>query len=151
MANKVSQYVPSRRKRRLHTGLFGYARSVSGIHLPRAISFCASLYSVGMPPELLGLADLSRQELAFIIRHYPNFMEDISDALQFLDTESFNMLPSRICSDLKRTLKLLRDHFEPNLIHQALVRAIRKSIGREDPEALSDLITQAARERKFLG
>jgi len=151
LINKVSQYVPSRRKRRLHVGLFGYARSVSGIHLPRAISFCAALYSVGVPPELLGLADLSRQELAFIIRHYPNFMQDMLDALQFLDTESFGMLSAGIRSDLKRTLKLIKEHVEPNPIHQALVRAIRKCLGREDTEVISGLITQAARERKFLG
>jgi phosphoenolpyruvate carboxylase len=151
LINKVSQFVPSRRKRRLHTGLFGYARSVSGIRLPRAISFCASLYSIGVPPELLGLANLNRQDLALVIKHYPNFYEDMNDALQFMDTESFGKLPVSIRLDLKKTLRLLKDRPDPNLIHQALVRAIRKSINRGDPEAISDLVVQAARERKFLG
>ena len=34
--------VPRRRMRKLHIGLFGYSRSIGGISLPRAISFCAA-------------------------------------------------------------------------------------------------------------
>ncbi|MCB4757147.1 MAG: phosphoenolpyruvate carboxylase, partial [Elusimicrobia bacterium] len=59
LISHVAGFVPSRRMRRLHVGLFGYSRSVGGKRMPRAISFCASFYSVGLPPELLGLAILS--------------------------------------------------------------------------------------------
>ena len=54
----VSAHVPKRRERKLHVGLLGYGRTlggVGGVTLPRAIGFAASLYSVGVPPELLGL------------------------------------------------------------------------------------------------
>jgi len=151
LINEVSQDVPSRRKRRLHVGLFGYARSVAGIHLPRAISFCASLYSIGVPPEMLGLADLNKSDLDLIHKHYPNFNDDMAEALKFLDTESFSILPLKIRAELKRTLKHVHLGIEPDLIHQALVRAIRKGLNRKDHVALSGLITQAAQERKFLG
>ena len=50
LINNVAQYIPARRKRKLHVGLFGYTRAVAGKRLPRAISFCASLYSIGIPP-----------------------------------------------------------------------------------------------------
>ena len=52
----VSAHVPRRRERKMHVGLFGYGRSlggVGGVTLPRAIGFAASLYSIGVPPELL--------------------------------------------------------------------------------------------------
>jgi phosphoenolpyruvate carboxylase len=46
---------------------------------------------------------------------------------------------------------LLKIDPEPNLIHQALVRALHKLLEREDHSAISEIISQAARERKFLG
>lgn len=53
--NKVAESVPARRERKLHVGLFGYARKVGKTHLPRAIAYAASMYSLGVPPELVGL------------------------------------------------------------------------------------------------
>jgi phosphoenolpyruvate carboxylase len=41
--NDLSSFVPQRRKRVLHVGLFGYSRSSGGIKLPRAIKFTASI------------------------------------------------------------------------------------------------------------
>ena len=45
----VSNFVPRRRKRKLHIGLFGYSRSMEGVKLPRAIGYCCALYSIGLP------------------------------------------------------------------------------------------------------
>jgi phosphoenolpyruvate carboxylase len=150
LINEVAKYVPSRRKRRLHVGLFGYARSIEGIHLPRAISFCAALYSLGLPPELLGLADLNRDDLKLIVRNYPNFHEDLADAMAFFDPESLSAMPPKVASDIQRTLRLIKPKLQPNLIHQSIVRAIRKYLPEESSQ-LSELIAQAARERKALG
>lgn len=52
--NRLASAVPSRRERLLHIGLFGYSRGMGQVSLPRAIPFAASLYSLGIPPELIG-------------------------------------------------------------------------------------------------
>ncbi len=47
LVNRISAYVPQRRTRKLHIGLFGYSRNVAGVSLPRAITFAAA----ALPPK----------------------------------------------------------------------------------------------------
>lgn len=54
LINTISIQVPRRRERMLHVGLFGYSRGIGQFTLPRAISFTAVLYSLGIPPEIIG-------------------------------------------------------------------------------------------------
>ncbi|TRM74808.1 phosphoenolpyruvate carboxylase, partial [Sulfolobus sp. B5] len=56
--NDVALLLPRRRARKLHIGLFGYSRSTGKVTLPRAISFVGSLYSIGIPPEIIGISAL---------------------------------------------------------------------------------------------
>ncbi len=86
--NEVAKFVPSRRKRKLHIGLFGYSREMSGIHLPRAITFTAALYSIGLPPEILGLSALSASEFEETKEFYKNIVPDLRDALMFYNENS---------------------------------------------------------------
>jgi phosphoenolpyruvate carboxylase len=151
LINGMAKHVPARRKRRLHVGLFGYTRAVAGKRLPRAISFCASLYSMGIPPEILGLANLKPHDIKVIIEHYPNFMDDMQDAMMFYDPQALSMLPVRIADDIRRTVRLLKIDVETNLIHQSLVRAMRNAMEKDDHRNMQELVTQAARERRFLG
>ncbi len=149
--NAMAKFVPPRRKRKLHTGLFGYTRAVAGKRLPRAISFCSSLYSWGLPPELLGLAEVKPAEIKSIMEHYPNFMTDLSEAMAHYDPQCLSMLPPRVADDIQRTVRLLKLDVKPDLIHQSLTRAMRSLLAKDDTQNLPDLITQAARERRFLG
>ena len=57
--NSIAVYVPPGGARKLHIGLFGYSRCVAGVCLPRAIAFAAALYSIGVPPEFIGMRTLN--------------------------------------------------------------------------------------------
>ena len=58
---------------------------MAGKRLPRATSFYAALYSIGLPPELLGLADLKSAEINLVSGVYPNFFDDLHEAGAYYD------------------------------------------------------------------
>ncbi|AAK42423.1 phosphoenolpyruvate carboxylase [Saccharolobus solfataricus] len=93
--NDVSVLLPRRRARKLHIGLFGYSRSAGKVSLPRAISFVGSLYSIGIPPELIGISSLSNldeKEWDIFKQNYVNFKHDLQTAARFLNWESFKLI-----------------------------------------------------------
>ena len=93
--NSVAAYVPQRRARKLHIGLFGYSRCVAGICLPRAISFAAALYSVGLPPEFIGLKALNQlndKEWATLSKHYLKMQYDLKVVGEYVSIGNVNML-----------------------------------------------------------
>ena len=146
----VSSHVPRRRERKMHVGLFGYGRSlggVGGVTLPRAIGFAASLYSIGVPPELLGLACLTESDLDFIREVYPNMDEDLRAALRFTNErhvrellgDSYMAVVGRYTDDLDR-------------VHEGLTSAIWASVsddGATTPRY--QFVEEAAHLRHFLG
>ncbi|MCS7178692.1 MAG: phosphoenolpyruvate carboxylase [Anaerolineae bacterium] len=144
--NHVAQYVPPRRTRKLHVGLFGYAREMNGITLPRAISFVCALYSLGLPPELIAFDALTADDLAFLDEVYPSFRAEIRAALGFTDLEGPFMTRS-----LRTALEQAGFSFSPHPEHLELVRRIRRSLEQNHVMQLTDLITRAAILRRFLG
>lgn len=153
LINTVAKFVPARRKRKLHIGLFGYARSIGSHHLPRAITFCSALYSLGLPPELLGLDALTKEDLVFVNRIYPDFKEDLRDALQYFDEDVLSILPYKVQDAVKHILELL-DHSptkDVNQEHRKITRFIRFCVNENETDILPELITRAAKIRKFLG
>ncbi|MCS7282922.1 MAG: phosphoenolpyruvate carboxylase [Anaerolineae bacterium] len=144
--NHVARYVPARRARKLHIGLFGYAREMDGVKLPRAISFVCALYSLGLPPELIALDALTAEDLAFVDEVYPSFRAEISAALPFADPEGPLMTPS-----LREALDRAGFSFSPHPEHLDLVRKIRQALEQNHGAHLTDLITRAALLRRFLG
>jgi phosphoenolpyruvate carboxylase len=95
LVNSLSPYVPQRRARKLHIGLFGYSRNVAGVTLPRAITYATVLYSIGAPPEFIGIKaieDLNDQEWDTLQKHYVNLKHDLGLAGGYVSWQNINML-----------------------------------------------------------
>jgi len=91
----LTKLVPSRRARKLHIGMFSYGRRVKDVELPRAIPFACVLYSLGLPPELIGLNalnTLSEEEYDAVEQLYSNIREDLSKAASYVCMENVNTL-----------------------------------------------------------
>ncbi|MFP3346085.1 MAG: phosphoenolpyruvate carboxylase [Sulfolobaceae archaeon] len=93
--NKIALLLPRRRARKLHIGLFGYSRSTGKVTLPRAISFTGALYSLGIPPEIIGISSLGKlneKEFEVFSQNYKYFKYDIECAAKFISLESLELL-----------------------------------------------------------
>lgn len=177
--NSIAVYVPARRARKLHIGLFGYSRNVAGVNLPRAITFAASLYNIGMPPEFIGakvLEDLTDEEMCVLQKHYVNMKHDFETVSGFISMENINMLMSmhpriakranmnvddlrlaltRILADLKSVEEALDIKLGPRTSTQRKHENFTNNflisyLEKEDREA-SKALVEAAKLRKCLG
>ncbi len=145
----VSGYVPRRRERRLHVGLFGYGRTLGDgeVTLPRAIGFTAAMYSIGVPPELLGLASLTEDDLDYVREVYPSLDGDLRAALRFTNErhvkellgEPYSRLVGKFTDELDR-------------VHEGLTSAVWASIDHDKSTVnIPHYVEEAARLRRFLG
>ncbi len=93
--NSIAEFVPRRRARKLHIGLFGYSRMVKGKAMPRAIPFAAAFYSVGIPPEFIGasaLAEMSGEEWKALENTYVNLRKDFRAVGSLVSWQTINMM-----------------------------------------------------------
>ena len=149
LINLIAKHVPARRRRKLHIGLFGYAREVGEVSLPRAIPFCCALYSIGLPPELLGLKALSEHDLELLPDIYVNFEEDLRDALRYFNPEVEKLLPKEVWKRLP--LELVREQTERDEAHAEITSRIISSVKHGTLENIEKDIVEAAWVRRFLG
>lgn len=147
--NGVSNYIPSRRSRKLHVGLFGYSRSVKGVKLPRAIKFCGAFYSIGLPPELLGLSALNEKEFDTLHELYVKMDEDIMDSIKFLNMNVVSQLPRDIKDGVKKVLQ--HYDYEENEEYVKATSKIYSDLVKGNTAMLSEEVRNAAWIRKFLG
>ncbi len=145
LINRVAGFVPGRRKRKLHIGLFGYSRNTHGITLPRAIKFTAALYSVGLPPEILGLDALDDADIQLIRDTYVHFDDDLRDAARYLAPDT-----GLVSRNLAAGVLDLVD-IEPDEHHGKIAADVVRSVRENETGRMSELILQAAHRRKFLG
>ncbi|MCX8197804.1 MAG: phosphoenolpyruvate carboxylase [Candidatus Micrarchaeota archaeon] len=145
----LSKHNPSRRARKLHIGLFGYARSMNGISLPRAIPFCSALYSIGLPPELLGLSALSENELDCVRNMYLAFDEDITDSTKYVCESNLDRLPGGLGERILRLLENFDCKPDPDY-SEAAKEAMDIALS-DNRSNLGDAIMKTAWRRNFLG
>lgn len=149
LANRMAQHVPSRRKRKLHIGLFGYSRESGGVTLPRAIKYTGAMYSLGLPPELLGLHALNERELDVLRDAWRNFDADHAAAARFLNAGNLALFPQRIQDDVRAVMA--RFPVEADHDHQRITTIIRESFAKERAEQVKEDVVRAAFVRGFLG
>jgi phosphoenolpyruvate carboxylase len=147
LINEVSRFVPRRRKRKLHIGLFGYSRSMEGIKLPRAIGFCCSFYSIGIPPELLGIDALTDKDFDYLRQVSPHFDDSMKDVLQFMNPEAMKLLPESVMNGVKR----LDLDYPVDEMHNKTTSYIRDNINTNSGKGLEESVLRAAKLRGFLG
>jgi len=153
LINEVAKFVPSRRMRKLHTGLFGYSRELGGgggVKLPRVISFCAALYSIGLPPDLLGLNALNAEELDLVRTMYPGLDRSLYDTLSMWNPDVLDILPRQVRSDIQASVAKF-DHVvnkEYRTVSSSLIKRIKN---KSFDSQLTDLITRTGYLRGFLG
>jgi len=100
LINQISKSIPKRRERVQHIGLFGYSRGVGEVKLPRAITFTASLYSIGVPPELIGTGrglqvlktDKMRELLDLLQSIYLNLRSDLLHTISYTNFDVLEKL-----------------------------------------------------------
>lgn len=146
LINVVARYIPSRRSRKLHIGLFGYSRNVGGITLPRAITFTAALYSIGLPPEILALNALDENDLRFLREVYVHFEDDLMDSLRYFNQDA-GFLPK----SLEASVRSLPVDLQPDEEHKKITYHITSSLRENKTEDLEEYVLRAADLRNFLG
>lgn len=168
LINTVATYVPPRRERLQHIGLFGYSRGIGKVRLPRAIGFTAALYSVGLPPELIstGRGLLRAKELGLldiIERYYPALREDLKHAGKYFNRENLALMAKRksvfrdIEKDVRHIEEILDISLEPEKArhreHRDLTSSMYKKLhsDRRSPESITKDIVSAGIIRRSLG
>lgn len=171
LVNKVAGFLPKRRERVQHVGLFGYSRGIGKVKLPRAIGFTAALYSLGIPPEMIGtgrglrlisnnqFSNSNKNALDLVEKFYVNIRKDLLRAGRYVNKEVLNTLAKQseswqlIAEDIQAIETYLGEELKPitqeEKAHQNIVSEIFTQLkAGENPQKH---IIQAALLRKSLG
>lgn len=162
--NELSLSVPQRRERFLHIGLFGYSRGEGSVTLPRAISFTASMYSIGVPPELVATGKTIRYAkqhglLPLLETYYKNLKKDLLRSGRFLSKNNLSLLAKtssawkQVQEDVGEIEVYLGEALRPVtpeeekhiLLSEKILQQLKKK------KEIIQLVKQAALLRKSLG
>lgn len=164
LINQLAAHIPRRRERVQHIGLFGYSRGMGKVSLPRAISFTAVLYSLGIPPELIGTgrglaAAVKSGNIKLIEKHYTNLKHDLYFAGKFFYRQGLVNLAKKIpawksiLTDVEEIEKYLGKPLAPKYLneqeHQLISAKLHKNL--RNPKNIGKLIEQSAALRHSMG
>jgi len=147
--NDIAPFIPGRRARKLHVGLFGYSRSMKGIKLPRAIKFCASFYSLGIPVSFMGLSALTEKEFDELHGLYVKLDEDLKDEARFLNMNNLDRMPPALLDGVKKVLGWVA--YEEDDEYCSITSRIHSEFVSGKHTSLMEGIKAAAWKRRFLG
>ena len=168
LINKIATLLPRRRARKLHIGLFGYSRSTGKVTLPRAISFVGALYTLGIPPELIGvstLGQLNEKEYEIFKSAYKYFEEDIREAARFFNYEALDLLSDlwkvdqNVVDGLKADVEFVEDNLGiklggndyDSLKHTMFSTLVHLALKDNKIQEVRALILEMAKIRKSIG
>lgn len=164
--NMIAGSLPKRRERVQHVGLFGYSRGVGKVKLPRAIGFTAALYSIGVPPELIGtgrglkiLKESHPEAYDVVLKYYINLEHDLQRVARFVNKDNLARLTKgnsawqAVADDIRALESLLGISFEPDTKEEHNhVQVTSRILSQLDAGALQqDTLEQAAQLRKSMG
>lgn len=159
----VFEAVPRRRERRIHTGLLGYGRKAGKVKMPRAITFTSGFYSLGVPPEFIGLgrtlSSLSDAQLQTLETVLPYIRDEVETAGRYLNRENLERLVKRnkawapVLDDITLTEQTLGIHLGPRTHAEKSHRNLTSNVllMKNNKKELATLITETAVLRKSLG
>lgn len=167
--NEAASHMPKRRERVQHIGLFGYSRGIGKVRLPRAIGFTGALYSIGIPPELIGtgrgIRSIQNSEfrikngLGLLEKYYLNLKQDLKRSGAYLNKRNLHTLALKnkffkeIEKDVTEIEKYLGEKLEPvtkeELEHQKLSFKILQNLLAK--KSVRDMIEKSAALRKSMG
>ncbi len=158
----IFKAVPKRRDRRQHIGLLAYSRSMGEQSLPRAITFTAGFYSIGIPPEFIGLGrslqQLEAAELETLKANYPNLTTDFETAGRFINQANLARLAKSspawqaVQTDIEAAQAILGISCKPQTGAEKTHHQLSsKLLSAADTTERTKLITEMAALRKSLG
>lgn len=159
----VFAVVPKRRERRQHIGFLAYKRQMGKKSLPRAINFTAACYSLGIPPEFIGLgralAALTPEEMRVLQRYYRHLRADVSEAGRYVNIDNVRTFAKKnrawegIVRDIELAADVLSLRFGPRTkrerLHRNLTYELLLRLG--DTTEMNRLVTETGKLRRSLG
>jgi len=144
--NNIADFLPQQRDRLMREGSTGYAREIpdvtcvsclcsrdigaeleasipqENINLPRAIKFTGALYSIGIPPEIIGtgsgiveVRDKLGEEVCerLLTKYFPSLQADLRFAFEYLDINTASrFISATFHRSIRQEVDILRDIFD---------------------------------------
>ncbi len=164
LINTIAGKLPGHRERMQHIGLFGYSRGMGEVTLPRAIKFTGSLYSIGVPPELIGSGralKLAKEMgiLDLVNKICPFLKADFEHAGHYLNRENLDHLckENETWKEVRNEIEYIEDlvgvEIKQKKTHHIIHRNFSSNIYHKLhlDEDFSEDVLKAAEIRKSLG